>query len=358
MASPNHTSDHDGDGDGDGDGESAETRSTELRKDPVTNRWVIFSPARAKRPTDFKSKSPQNHNPKPSSCPFCIGREHECAPEIFRVPEEPNWKLRVIENLYPALSRNLETQSEQSEKSSSAASRSIVGFGFHDVVIEIPLHSIQLSDIDPVGIGNVLIAYKKRIEQISQHDSIKYIQVFKNKGASAGASMSHSHSQIMALPVVPPTVSSRLEGTKQYFEEVGKCCLCEVKSKHYVIDESTHFVSVAPFASAFPFEVWIVPKDHSSHFHHLVDAKAIDLGGLLKLMLQKIAKQLDDPPYNYMIHTAPLKVTESQLPYTHWFLQIVPQLSGVGGFEIGTGCYINPVFPEDVAKVFKEVSLT
>ncbi|KAG2273634.1 hypothetical protein Bca4012_045885 [Brassica carinata] len=351
MASPSHAPpDHGAD--------SVETRSPELRKDPVTNRWVIFSPARAKRPTDFKSKSPENPNPKPSSCPFCIGREHECAPEIFRVPpdDDPNWKIRVIENLYPALSRNLETQSNH--QSATATSRTIVGFGFHDVVIEAPLHSIQLSDIDPVGIGDVLIAYRKRIEQIAKHYSINYIQVFKNHGASAGASMSHSHSQIMALPVVPPTVSSRLDGTKDYFEETGKCCLCEAKSKHFVIDESSHFVSVAPYASTYPFEVWIVPKDHSSHFHHLDDVKAVDLGGLLKLMLQKIAKQLNGPPYNYMIHTSPLKVTESQLPYTHWFLQIVPQLSGVGGFEMGSGCYINPVFPEDVAKVLREVSLT
>ncbi|KFK26058.1 hypothetical protein AALP_AA8G197800 [Arabis alpina] len=346
MASPSHTTDHGGD--------SVKTQSPELRKDPVTNRWVIFSPARATRPTDFKSKSPADTTPKPSSCPFCIGREHECAPEIFRVPNDPNWKIRVIENLYPALSRNLETQSKQRETDTG---RTIVGFGFHDVVIESPVHSIQISDLDPVGISNVLIAYRKRIEQITQHDSINYIQVFKNHGASAGASMSHSHSQIMALPVVPPTVSSRLNGTKDYFDETGKCYLCEAKSKEFVIDESSHFVSVAPFAATFPFEVWIIPKDHSSHFHHLDDVKAVDLGGLLKLMLQKIAKQLNDPPYNYMIHTSPLKVTESQLPYTHWFLQIVPQLSGVGGFEIGTGCYINPVFPEDVAKVLREVSL-
>ncbi|CAH8271477.1 unnamed protein product [Arabidopsis lyrata] len=351
MTSQSHAPDGGG-----SDGDSVENQSPELRKDPVTNRWVIFSPARAKRPTDFKSKSPQNPNPKPSSCAFCIGREQECAPEIFRVPDhDPNWKLRVIENLYPALSRNLETQAKQGE---TGTGRTTVGFGFHDVVIESPVHSIQLSDIDPVGIGDVLIAYKKRIDQIGQHDSINYIQVFKNQGASAGASMSHSHSQIMALPVVPPTVSSRLDGTKDYFDETGKCCLCEAKSKHFVIDESSHFVSVAPFAATYPFEIWIIPNDHSSHFHHLDDVKAVDLGGLLKLMLQKIAKQLNDPPYNYMIHTSPLKVTESQLPYTHWFLQIVPQLSGVGGFEIGTGCYINPVFPEDVAKVMREVSLT
>lgn len=160
------------------------TRSPELRKDPVTNRWVIFSPARAKRPSDFKSKSPENPNNNSSSCPFCIGNEHQCAPEIFRVPPDPNWKLRVIENLYPALSRQLDHTNGQDDDSSSELSglgRVVPGFGFHDVVIETPVHSVQLSDLDPSEIGAVLIAYKRRIEQIKQFDSIKYIQVVEKK---------------------------------------------------------------------------------------------------------------------------------------------------------------------------------
>jgi UDPglucose--hexose-1-phosphate uridylyltransferase len=156
-------------------------RSPELRHDPVTNRWVIFSPARAKRPTDFKSKNPQNPNPNNNSlCPFCIGNEHECAPEIFRVPpdlNDPNWKLRVIENLYPALSRNLECPCEE-KQGMEFPGRVIGGFGFHDVVIENPVHSVQLSDMEPREIGEVFLAHKKRIQQIMSVQSIKYVQVF------------------------------------------------------------------------------------------------------------------------------------------------------------------------------------
>lgn len=161
------------------------TRSPELRHDPVTNRWVIFSPARAKRPTDFKSKTPQNPNPDNNSCcPFCIGHEHECAPEIFRVPPDPNnpeWKIRVIENLYPALSRNLEYPSEQNHDPAlevGCPGRVVTGFGFHDVVIEAPVHSVQLYDMEPRQIGEVMLAYKKRIEQIIRCESIKYVQVW------------------------------------------------------------------------------------------------------------------------------------------------------------------------------------
>ncbi|KAJ4824627.1 hypothetical protein Tsubulata_016341 [Turnera subulata] len=337
------------------------TRSPELRRDPVTNRWVIFSPARAKRPTDFKSKTPQNpnNNNNTASCPFCIGREHECAPEIFRVPGDgPDWKIRVIENLYPAVSRNLERSDNPGGGGGMGfPARVMTGFGFHDVVIEGPVHSVQLCDMEGSQIGEVLLAYKKRIEQIMSIESIKYVQVFKNHGASAGASMSHSHSQIMALPIIPSSVSARLDGMKEHFDNTGKCSLCEIQGGELLINETSHFISIVPFAATFPFEIWIIPRDHSSHFHELDGEKAADLGGLLRLMLRKMSLQLNNPPFNFMIHTSPFQATGWQLQYSHWFLQIVPQLSGVGGFEMGTGCYINPVFPEDAAKVLREVDL-
>ena len=146
------------------------------------NRWVLFSPARAKRPSDFKSKSPANPNPEQQQCPFCIGHEHECAPEIFRVPpNNPDWKIRVIQNLYPALSRDLEGPFVQNYATSRAhlvGDWVLDGFGFHDVVIETPHHSVQLSDLSPEEIGRVLMAYKQRMDQISHNDSIKYVQVY------------------------------------------------------------------------------------------------------------------------------------------------------------------------------------
>lgn len=342
-------------------------RNPEIRKDAVNNRLVIFSPARSRRPTDFKSKSQSSSSSNSSSnaqpqCPFCAGNEHQCAPEIFRLPEDStsDWKVRVIENLYPALRRQPESKSDHEEScqaTGTAGELSLGGFGFHDVIIESPLHSVHLPDLSPAEVAVVLLAYKKRIEQLCAIDSISYVQVFKNYGASAGASMSHSHSQILALPVVPIAASTRLDSMKEYHNQTGKCILCNAQTDKFLIDESTHFISIAPFASTFPFETWIVPRYHSSHYHELKEDKAIDLGGLLKLTLQKLSLQLNDPPYNFMIHTSPLQVTSSQLPYTHWFMQIVPQLSTIGGFEMGTGCYINPVFPEDAAKILREVEV-
>ncbi|KAK1309931.1 putative galactose-1-phosphate uridyltransferase [Acorus calamus] len=229
------------------------------------------------------------------------------------------------------------------------------GFGFHDVVIETPDHGVRLSDLTAEGVGDVVMAYKERVEQLRRVGSIEYVQIFKNYGASAGASMSHSHSQIMGLPIIPPNVTTRLNTMKDYFDRTGKCSLCEVPSKELLIDESTHFFSIVPHAASYPFEIWVIPRDHLSYFQNIDHEKATDLGGLLKLMLLKLSLQLNDPPFNFMIHTSPFQMQDSCLPYAHWFLQIVPQLSVIGGFEIGSGCYINPVFPEDAAKVLREL---
>ncbi|XP_062005333.1 ADP-glucose phosphorylase [Rosa rugosa] len=333
----------------------------EIRKDWVTNRWVIFSPARAKRPSDFKSKSPATPTQQQyqQSCPFCLGNEHDCAPEIFRVPpDDPKWNLRVIQNMYPALSRaDVPVPVPAQEESYSSLGQVMTGFGFHDVVVETPLHSVQLSDLSPTQIAHVLRAYTTRIQHLITNHSIKYVQVFKNHGASAGASMSHSHSQMMALPIVPPAVAARLDSMKDYFNRTGKCSICEFNSNDLLIHASPHFISIVPYAATFPFEMWIIPLTHSPHFHELDADKAVDLGGILKLMLRKMALQLNNPPFNFMIQTSPLQDGASELPHSHWFLQIIPQLSVAAGFEIGTGCYINPVFPEDAAKVLREVNV-
>ncbi|KAK2632542.1 hypothetical protein EUGRSUZ_L01413 [Eucalyptus grandis] len=337
---------------------TSQNRLPQLRKDAITGRWVVFSPARAKRPSDFKSKAPATASDHRGRCPFCSGNEHMCAPQIFRVPPDPSsdWKIRVIENLYPALDRNLKDADFDGGGGGGGGDADVLrGFGFHDVVIETPDHSVHLSDLSPREVGDVILAYKKRVEQLLTFDSIKYVQVFKNHGASAGASLSHSHSQIIALPIVPSNVSARIECLREHFNQTGKCCLCEVPSNELLIDESAHFVSFVPFAASSPFEIWIVPRDHSPHFHELDDNKAADLGGLLKLMLRKISIQLNDPPFNFMIQTSPVHTSVSELGSTHWYLQIVPQLTIVAGFEVATGCHINPVFPEEAAKVLREV---
>ncbi|CAM8932608.1 unnamed protein product [Rhodiola kirilowii] len=351
-------------------------RNPELRRDTINGRWVIFSPARSKRPSDFKSKSPNTTQNPNQQCPFCIGHEHECAPEIFRLPPPPppppqtsessnstsDWSVRVIQNLYSALSRDLDESRIQNPNLNLPNSPTVVaGFGFHDVVIETTTHPVQLSDLSAEGISQVVFAYKQRIDQIVKHEAIEYVQVFKNHGASAGASMSHSHSQIMALPVIPPLVESRIACMKEFYSNSGKCSVCqmieECRGTEVLISESKLYAAIVPYAATFAFEVWIVPRNHASNLEDMSKEEAVDFGGLLKLMLKKIAKQLNDPPYNFMFHTSTVKAGVQELVSVHWFLQIVPQLSVVAGFEIATGCHINPVFPEDAAKLLREAGV-
>ncbi|KAL5196603.1 hypothetical protein ABZP36_000115 [Zizania latifolia] len=337
------------------------SRTSEARRDAVFGRWVIFSPARSRRPTDLKSHAPANPSPgapKPS-CPFCLGRESECAPEIFRMPAPPDaspWRIRVIENLYPALRRDAEPPAPEEQAAEVLpGERAVVGFGFHDVVIETPRHDVRLWDLDADGVADVLLAYARRVRQLMEHPAVKYVQVFKNHGASAGASMAHSHSQMLGTPFVPPSVITRLNCMKEVFKSLGKCSLCEFQSNDILVSETQNFSAVVPFAASNPFEIWIIPLRHHPFFHEIDKDMALDLGSLLRTMLQKLSKQLNDPPFNFMIHSSPFEVSSSPLPYTHWFLQIVPQLSVTGGFEIGSGCYINPVFPEDAAKILREL---
>ncbi|XP_078441753.1 putative galactose-1-phosphate uridyltransferase [Wolffia australiana] len=329
-------------------------RRCEMRKDAVFGQWVIFSPARGRRPSDFKSSSSSySTTTHLNSCPFCIGRERDCAPEIFRVPNgAPEWKLRVIQNLYPALHRDEEPPGLNPQEKSI-----IVGYGFHDVIIETPYHDVHLSDLSATEAAEVLMAYKERFLQLSALGDVEYVQVFKNHGASAGASMSHSHSQIIGMPVIPPTVSSRLRSMKENYLQTGRCGLCEAWSQDILIHQSVYFSSIVPMAASYPFEVWIVPRHHLSHFHEIEREEAVDFGGALTGMLRRISKQLNDPPFNFMIHTSPFGLSSASFPFAHWFLQIIPRLSGVGGFELGSGCYINPVFPEDAAKLLREVNL-
>ncbi|XP_062186914.1 ADP-glucose phosphorylase [Phragmites australis] len=341
------------------------SRTSEARRDSVFGRWVVFSPARSRRPTDLKSHNPTNPSPDPGaeapkpSCPFCAGRESECAPEIFRVPAPPEaspWRIRVIENLYPALRRDAEPPApEEVPPDGEPGERAVRGFGFHDVVIETPRHDVRLWDLDAEGVRDVLLAYARRVRQLAEHPAVKYVQVFKNHGASAGASMAHSHSQMLGTPFVPPCVTTRLNCMKEVFDRSGNCSLCEIRSKDILISGTPNFSAIVPFAASYPFEIWIIPQQHISYFHEIDHDKALDLGSLLKTMLQKLSKQLNDPPFNFMIHSTPFGLSSSCLPYAHWFLQIVPQLSVIGGFEIGSGCYINPVFPEDAAKIMREL---
>jgi UDPglucose--hexose-1-phosphate uridylyltransferase len=231
------------------------------------------------------------------------------------------------------------------------------GIGAHEVVIETPRHEETLITLPLRDVKNVLLAYRERIIDLRRDQRLRYVLVFKNHGVAAGASLEHSHSQIIALPIVPKRVSEEIEGAKTYFNYKDRCVFCdiirqEIQQRYRVITENKFFLSIAPFASRFPFETWILPKTHHPSFEHMESPQYEQAAQILSDTLRRINQVLTDPPYNYVIHTS--SSPEMDMGYYHWHFEIMPKLTKVAGFEWGTGFYINPTPPEEAAEYMRE----
>jgi UDPglucose--hexose-1-phosphate uridylyltransferase len=328
----------------------------ELRKDPIHGMWVIISTERSRRPSDFV---PEERRLIGGFCPLCEGNEERTPPEIisFRdngtLPNSPGWSLRVVPNKFPAL----RIEGDLSREGEGVYDK-MNGIGAHEVVIETPQHSETLISLPLKSVENVLWAYRERIIDLRRDQRLRYVLVFKNYGVAAGASLEHSHSQIIALPIVPKRVVEEIDGAKAYFRDKDRCVFCdiirqELQQRSRVIFENRFFVSIAPFASRFPFETWILPKPHYPGFEHMEPIHYEQAAQILSETLQRMNQVLDDPPYNYVIHTTPFLELDND--YYHWHFEIMPKLTNVAGFEWGTGFYINPTPPEEAAAYMREV---
>ena len=327
----------------------------ELRKDPIHGRWVIISTERSRRPSDF---APEERKLIGGFCPLCEGNEDRTPPEIiaFRdngtLPNSPGWTLRVVPNKFPALRIEGELNRE-----GEGIYDKMNGIGAHEVVIETPRHEETLATLPLKAVKDVLLAYRDRIIDLRRDQRLRYILVFKNHGLAAGASLEHSHSQIIALPIVPRRLSEEIEGAKSYFSYKDRCVFCDIirqefQQKHRVITENKSFLSIAPFASRFPFETWILPKTHHPSFEHLELFQYELAAQILSDTLRRMNQVLADPPYNYVIHTS--SFPEADAEHYHWHVEIMPKLTKVAGFEWGTGFYINPTPPEEAAEYMRE----
>ena len=327
----------------------------ELRKDPIHGRWVIISTERGRRPSDFVTEERRSAG---GFCPLCEGNEDRTPPEIlaFRTngtpPNSPGWTLRVVPNKFPAL----RVEGDLGREGEGIYDK-MNGIGAHEVVIETPRHSETLATLPSKGVESVLWAYRSRIADLRGDQRLRYVLVFKNHGVSAGASLEHSHSQIIALPIVPRRVAEEIEGAKTYFKYKDRCVFCdiirqELQQKKRIVSENRSFLSVAPFASRFPFETWILPKIHYPSFEHMESSLYGEAAQILSDTLQRMNRVLNDPPYNYIIHTSSFLELEND--HYHWHLEIMPKLTKVAGFEWGTGFYINPTPPEEAAEYMRE----
>ncbi len=339
----------------------------ELRKDPIIGRWVIIATERAKRPDQF---SPPPEGPSEGECPFCRGNEQHTPPEIFAIRNGPlseknvsDWKVRVVPSIKPMLRIEGEL-----DRRGHGIYDMMNGIGAHEVVIETPEHINNIADLSLEQIDSVFGVYIDRITDLGKDKRFKYVLVFKNHGwAAGGGRIKHSRSQIIATPATPKRVKEELLGARRYFDYHERCIFCdmikqELELKERLIIDIDGFIAIAPFASRFPFEVWIMPKGHSCDFVALEDRHRRDLAKILKVVLLKLKIGLNDPPFNYIIYTAPFRRPKVGYWKTieedyHWHIEIMPRLTRVAGFEWGTGFYICPLPPENAAKFLREVKV-
>ena len=330
----------------------------ELRKDPIIGRWVIISSERGKRPTDFQGSVPAR---KGGFCPFDTGNEHTTPPEIMAyrdngtAPNTPGWNLRVVANKFPAL----QIEGELNKQGEGVFDK-MNGIGAHEVIIETPLHDATIATMPLKAVENVLWSYRDRIVDLKKDKRFQYVLIFKNEGEAAGASLEHSHSQLIALPIVPKRVREEIDGSKQYYDYKERCVYCDIIRQELnagtrIVSENCDFVALEPFTPRFPFETWILPKHHDSCFEDAKSHEFQALAEMLQSTLRRIDKVLNVPPYNYIIHTSPFREQDNE--YYHWHMEIMPKLTKVAGFEWGSGFYINPTAPEEAAKFLREAKI-
>ncbi|MBC8414023.1 MAG: galactose-1-phosphate uridylyltransferase [Nitrospira sp.] len=328
----------------------------ELRKDPISGRWVIISVERGKRPSDFAARISAK---KGGFCAFCEGNERTTPPEImaFRPAgmssNSAGWSLRVVPNKFPALSIE-----GNEDRVGDGIFDQMNGLGAHEVIIECPDHHHTLSTMPLKSVEDTLWAFHHRINDLKKDKRFKYVLIFKNEGEEAGASLEHTHTQLIALPIVPQLVEEEIYQSKQYYSYKERCIFCDIirqesASGKRVISENEHFIALAPFAPRSPFETIIMPKNHESSY--MQNNHYPQLAHILQHTLKQIDKVLYMPPYNLMIHTSPFK--DEQNAYYHWHIEIIPKLTKIAGFEWGSGFYVNPVPPEESARFMREVEV-
>ncbi len=328
----------------------------ELRKDPVLGRWIIIAKERGKRPTDFIIEKSES---KGGFCPLCPGNEKTTPAEVLRYsstphpPNTPGWDLRVVPNKYPAL-----VIEGDLDKEGDGLYDKMNGIGAHEVIIETPNHNESFVQLPPERMINVFLSYRDRLVDLSRDHRFKYVMVFKNYGRGAGASLEHSHSQLVAMPILPRMIVSELAGSLSYYRYKERCVFCDIirqetKQEIRVVCQNDHFLCITPYAPRSPFEMWILPKYHSSSYIEQDTRSFQALTAIFTESMLRLDNCIPNVPYNFVLHTSPLR--SEPLEHYHWHFEIMPKLTKIAGFEWGTGFYINPTPPEEAAKYLRKL---
>jgi UDPglucose--hexose-1-phosphate uridylyltransferase len=331
---------------------------SEIRQDPTTKEWVIIAKERFKRPHDFIHRQSKPELPAySSSCPFCPGNEAMTPPESFvSRDKDEKWRIRVFPNLFPALTPEGSTE----RRIKNGFFLDMDGTGVHEVIVETPQHNASLALVDESQILDILLTYQKRYIALSEMPFTKLIIIFKNHGPSAGTSMDHPHSQLVATPVIPRHTRIRQEIAAQYYDDTGRSLYLDIVNHELevgnrIVMDTDKFAVFQPFASHSPFETWIVPRTYQASFRDVSLEHLGSLAHVLRVTLLKLYRGLNDPDYNFIIDTAP--IGDEHEDYYLWHIRIIPRLTEVAGFEIGSGININTALPEDTAQFMRELKV-
>ncbi len=329
----------------------------ELRQNRVTKEWVVIATERAKRPEELAVKRDIKPLPHYSEkCPFCPGNEKLAPPEVLHLPPGNNkWEVRVVPNKFAALAREGEPtwKIEQSR-------RMINAVGLHDVIVETPDHALTTALLPQHQVEQIIQAYVQRYRDASADPRVAHVTLFKNHGLAAGTSLEHPHSQMIATPVVSSQVRGRLHEALRHYDEFGECIFCQMLQEEIalgvrVVLASEHFVATMPFASPTPFCMHIFPRRHVASFGCIEPKEIADLAYVLRTLLGKLYVGLENPDFNYTVRSAPHEL--DGVTYYHWYLSVIPRLTRVAGFELGSGMFINTVLPEAASEFLRNVKL-
>jgi UDPglucose--hexose-1-phosphate uridylyltransferase len=326
--------------------------ASELRQDLVSGDWVVIATGRAKRPNDFANIQRAQDEKGIEEClfedPVATGQEKDV---LIYHRADGEWTLRVFPNKYPAVS-----DVKHAKKISHGPYSSMVGVGHHEIVVTRD-HFRQMAVMNTMEVAEVFDAYQDRYLDLMNKKDVNYIAIFHNHGKEVGASIPHPHSQIMAIPVVAPYIKLELDGAAQYHKSNRHCAFCvmaEFESEHgeRVVFENEDFIAFCPFASRVAFEVHVMPKKHSPYFERITDQQKVKLAEVFSKALNSIYTALNDPPYNFYIHSAPCDGKD--YPHFHWHIEILPHTSTWAGFELDTGIEISSLQPEVAAEYLRK----
>ena len=351
----------------------------EIRINPIVpSESVLVATARGMRPRDAEDRVVRDKRSHVENCPFCPGNEHKTPPTIVAKPSERDWSIRIVENLYPVLGDDR----EDDFGFNFGLQQAIEGYGRHEVIIDHSNHGISIHEMEVGHLQALFSTYRERMQQLYLNDErIRYVLVFKNFGVAAGASIKHTHSQIIAMPVIPENVHNEIHHSRKYFRKQNQCIFCATidealtyeatiydrSSGHirrridvgqYVVERGRSFVTIKPFASRYEWEMHILPIEHQSDFIACSDDELADFAEVLKRSMSRLDKVIGGAQYNFFLHSRPHDTAcDDCVPSYHWHLEICPRTTIPTGFELGSGLFVSTISPEEAAQQLRAVKI-